>query len=133
MNQQHFSTNEIMDSVEQWLLTGSVDEARFKTMFATNFEFDSPSWKHANKEDFFKTLVQGTLYYEKGLKAITHFDPIIKLKNSDDTQFSIIIQYHTKNGCSVWETVLGKVEHGLLTELRSIYDLEETKKAHNVD
>jgi hypothetical protein len=46
---------------------------------------------------------------------------------------TIILQYHTQNGSSVWEAVLGTVEEGMLVELRSIYDLEATKKAHALE
>ncbi|KAF3363317.1 hypothetical protein PHSC3_000070 [Chlamydiales bacterium STE3] len=43
--------------------------------------------------------------------------------------FAIILQYHTKSKNSVFEAVLGKIANGHLVELRTIYDLAETKKA----
>lgn len=53
----------------------------------------------------------------------------MKFKGLDAQHFAIILQYHTKNNKSVYEAVLGKVVEGHLVELRTIYDLEETKKA----
>ena len=42
------------------------------------------------------------------------------------------MKYKNKNGSKVWEAILGAIENGKLVELRSIYDLEATKKAHNL-
>lgn len=67
--------------------------------------------------------------HETSLSKITKFDPIIKCISSDSKHFSIIVQYYTKNGGRVYEALLGTVTNGLLVLLRSIYDLEATKKA----
>jgi hypothetical protein len=48
---------------------------------------------------------------------------------SGENKFAIILQYHTQNNNSVYETVLGTIMEGKLIELRSIYDLNETKIA----
>ena len=73
------------------------------------------------------------VYQETALSNITHFDPLLQFKGVDGQHFAIIMQYHTKNGTHVYETVLGSMANGLVTEMRSIYDLAETKKAHNIN
>lgn len=67
------------------------------------------------------------------MSNITHFDPLLQFKGIDGKHFAIIMQDHTKNDTHVYETVIGTMENGLVTELRSIYDLAETKKAHNIE
>jgi len=54
----------------------------------------------------------------------------LQFKGLDGKHFSIILQYYTNNGSSIWEAVLGKIEDGMLVELRTIYDLAATEKAH---
>lgn len=71
-------------------------------------------------------LVSGNLHVEMLSSHFQFTSPFWKTSSKDHF---IVLQYHTKNGHSVYETVLGTVEQGLLTELRSIYDLSETKKA----
>ena len=71
-----------------------------------------------------------TAYITISLSKIIKFDPLIKFKSiSDDNNFAIILQYHTKNGSRVYEAVLGVIKDNMLIELRSIYDLNDTKKA----
>ena len=64
--------------------------------------------------------------------TIVDYDPVIDLKSDSGKHFAIIMQYHTKHNISVDEAVLGTIENGLLTEVRSIYDLEKTKLAHKL-
>lgn len=122
---QTFTINEILNSVKAWLVTGKLDA----TMLAEDFYFSSPFWRGANRSEFLAQFADPVAYQETALSKITYFDPIIQLKDSDGKHFAIVLQYHTNNGGHVYETVLGTVSEGLLVELRSIYDLEETKKA----
>ncbi len=98
-------------------------------MLAHNFSFISPFWKSNSREAFINKFQNSALYQETSLSKITKFDPVIKLKGLDGNHFALIVQYHTKNHSSVYEAVVGKIEDGFLVELRTIYDLEETKKA----
>lgn len=119
---------EIIDLTETWLINGDLNPA----MLADNFQFISPFWKGSNKAEFLDKFLDPTEYKKLSLSNITKFDPLLQFKGLDGKHFSIILQYQTKNGSSVWEAVLGKVEKGMLVELRSIYDLETTKKAHGL-
>ncbi len=120
------SLEQIADFVETWLLEGNIEA----NMLADNFKFISPFWKGNNKAEFLDKFLDPTTYITTSLSKIIKFDPVIKFKSiSDDNNFAIILQYHTRNGSSVYETVLGTIKDGLLIELRSIYDLDETKKA----
>ena len=123
-----FSLEEIIDLTETWLIQGDLNI----DFVADNFQFISPFWSSNTRQTFIDKFKHSTVYQETALKNILKFDPVIKLKSLDSTSFSIILQYHTKNGSSVYEAVLGKVSNGLLYELRSIYDLEATKKALNL-
>jgi len=124
-----YTIDEIMNLTETWVITGDLNS----DMLADNFQFSSPFWKgYANKNEFLKQFLDSTEYKNTALSNITHFDPLLHFKGIDGKHFSLIFQYHTKNGSHIWETVLGKVENGKLIELRSIYDLEETKAAHNL-
>jgi hypothetical protein len=125
MKHQKFTADEILNFVETWLITGDLNES----MLAENFQFTSPFWKGANKSEFLKQFGDPKSYQEVALSKITHFDPVIKLKDFNEEHVAIILQYHTKNGNHVYETVLGTLANGLLVELRSIYDLDETKKS----
>ncbi|MFN7094844.1 MAG: hypothetical protein ACK4M7_05730 [Burkholderiales bacterium] len=70
-----------------------------------------------------------TIYIQTNLSNIVKFNPVIRFKStSDNNHFAIILQYVTKNGSNVWEAVFGEISDGKLVELRSIYDLNETKK-----
>lgn len=124
----HFTIEEIIDLTETWLIKGDLNSG----MLAENFQFISPFWKGNNKAEFMDKFSDPTEYKKLSLSNITKFDPLLQFKGLDEKHFSIILQYHTKNGCSVWEAVLGSVENGMLVELRSIYDLEATKKAHEL-
>lgn len=122
---EHFSVEMIMDWVLEWLVSGNLHVE----MLSNHFQFSSPFWKTSSKDHFIDKFKNSTTYQETSLANIVKFDPVIKLKGLDGNHFAIVLQYHTKNGHKVYETVLGTVEQGLLTELRSIYDLSETKKA----
>ncbi|MEQ1790505.1 MAG: hypothetical protein ABL857_08685, partial [Rickettsiales bacterium] len=111
-----------------WLITGNLNAE----ILADNFHFISPFWQSNGKDEFLAKFFDPTEYREKSLSNILRFDPIIKLKSDDHQYFSIVLQYHTKYGISVDEAVLGTVKDGLLTELRSIYDLTKTKEAHQL-
>lgn len=116
----------IVEDIETWLTTGNINPE----ILAENFKFFSPFWEGNNKAEFLDKFLDPTTYIKNSLSKITKFDPIIKLKNmSDDNGFAIVLQYHTKNGSQVYETVLGIVKEGKLIELRSVYDLNSTKKA----
>jgi hypothetical protein len=120
-----FTVEEISNAVELWLVKGDLNCA----ILADDFSFHSPFWKNSNKIAFIEKFICSTDYKDKALAKIVKFDPIIKFTSIDQSCFSIILQYHTQNGSSVYEAVLGTVANGLLVELRSIYDLEVTKKA----
>ena len=122
---ERFSVEIIMDWVLEWLVSGNLHVE----MLSNHFQFTSPFWKTSSKDHFIDKFKNSTTYQETSLANIVKFDPVIKLKGLDGNHFAIVLQYHTKNRHSVYETVLGTVEQGLLTELRSIYDLSETKKA----
>ena len=123
-----FSLEEIMDLTDTWLVQGDLNI----DMLADNFQFISPFWSSNTRQAFIDKFKHSTVYQETALKNIVKFDPVIKFKSLDGAAFSIILQYHTKNGSSVYEAVLARVANGLLYELRSIYDLEATKKAHGL-
>lgn len=120
-----YTLERLMDLTEAWLVTGDLEVE----MLALNFQFISPFWKSNSKDEFVDTFRKSTVYKDKSLSNIVRFDPVLKFKGMDGRSFSIVLQYHTKNGSSVYEAVLGVVADGLLVELRSIYDLEATKKA----
>lgn len=125
-NNHEFSIEKIIELVEKWLITGELNV----DMLSDNFQFVSPFWKSNTKTEFVNKFQDSTLYQAVSLSKIIKFDPLIRLKGLDGKHFAIALQYHTKNGGSVDEAVWGKVsDNGLLTELRSIYDLEATKKA----
>jgi len=91
-----------MDFVETWLTTGELNAA----MLADNFRFISPFWKGNNKKDFVAKFQDASAYKETSLSKIIQFDPVIQLESSDKNNFSIILQYHTRNGNKVYEAVL---------------------------
>ena len=125
----HFTVEEIIVLTETWLIKRDLNP----DMLAENFQFISPFWKGNNKAEFIDKFLDPTEYKKLSLSNITKFDPLLQFKGLDGKHFSIILQYHTQNGGSVWEAVLGTVEEGMLVELRSIYDLEATKKAHGLE
>ncbi|NBX70085.1 MAG: hypothetical protein EBR01_14140, partial [Proteobacteria bacterium] len=94
-----------------------------------DFQFISPFWRSSSRQEFIDKFQKTSIYQETSLSKILSFDPIIKFKGLDNEHFAIILQYHTKNKNSVFEAVLGKITNGHLVELRTIYDLAETKKA----
>lgn len=124
-----FAIEEIIDLTETWLIKGDLNP----DMLAEKFQFISPFWKGNNKAEFIDKFLDPTEYKKLSLSNIAKFDPLLQFKGLDGKHFSIILQYHTKNGSSVWEAVLGTVEDGMLVELRSIYDLDATKKAHKLE
>lgn len=124
-----FTIDKIIELVESWLITGKLDS----DMLAENFKFFSPFWESNDRAAFIEKFQDPSIYQKTSLSNILKFDPIFKLKDSEENHFAIVLQYHTKNGCSVWETVLGSVQNSKLVELRSIYDLKQTKRAHNLE
>jgi len=129
MKKYNLSVDQIIDAIKKWLVTGELNT----DILADDFEFSSPFWKKANRLEFIKQFGDPTSYQEAVLSKITHFDPVIILKDTNEKYFTIVLQYHTKYGRHVYETVFGVIENGLLIELRSIYDLDETKHALQLD
>jgi len=121
-----YRLEEIINCIEIWLVKGDIND----DILDDNFKFISPFWKGNDKAEFLDKFLDPTVYITTSLSKITSFDPVMKFKNtSNNNSFAIILQYHTKNGNSVYETVLGNVLNGKLIELRSIYDLNATKIA----
>lgn len=130
MNKEHTgATAQIANAITSWLMTGELD-IRF---LANNFVFQSPYWKQATREEFIGRLVNATDYKETALAKIVKFDPIIVTYSDDQQYFNIYLTYFTKNGLSVNECVLGRIEGEKLSLLISIYDLEETKQALEIE
>jgi hypothetical protein len=123
-----FTMEEIINFTETWIVKGELNP----DMLADNFQFISPFWRSNNKTAFLEKFLDPAEYIRLSLSNITKFDPYLNFKGLDGKHFSMILQYFTKNGGNVWEAVLGKVEDGMLVELRSIYDLEATKKANEL-
>ena len=125
-NNNVYGLDEIIDCIEIWLLKGHIQA----DILSDNFKFISPFWKGNNKAEFLGKFLDPTAYIAISLSKITRFDPVMKFKSvSGENKFAIILQYHTQNNNSVYETVLGTIMNGKLVELRSIYDLNETKIA----
>jgi hypothetical protein len=120
-----FTIQNLTDLVEKWLITGEIEPA----ILAEDFKFISPFWRSNTKSEFIAKFQNSTIYQDTALSKITSYNPIIKMKSADEKHIAVILQYHTKNGNSVYETVLGTLFNGKIIELRSIYDLDETKKA----
>jgi len=120
-----FLIDDLIDQTAVWLTTGDLNPA----ILAANFQFISPFWKSSSRAEFIDKFENSADYKNKSLSKITKFDPIIKCTSRDSKYFSIIVQYFTDNGSSVYEALLGTVADGLLVELRSIYDLDATKRA----
>ena len=121
----NFSIEELINYTEIWLIKGDLNP----TILADNFQFISPFWESSSRVEFIDKFQNSSDYKDKSLSKITKFDPIIKCSSVDLKHFSIIVQYYTSNGSSIYEALLGTVTDGLLVELRSIYDLEATKRA----
>ena len=129
MKKYNFEVEQIIDAIKTWLVSGELNS----DVLSDHFEFSSPFWKKANRVEFIKQFGDPRAYQETALSKITHFDPVIILKDRNEKYFTIVLQYHTKNDSHVYETVFGIIENGLLIGLRSIYDLEETKQALQLD
>ena len=122
--------NFFADAIEKWLVTGEL--ALGISDFSENFLFESPFWKKAGRSEFIAEFQQSSKYKDRSLSRIKSFKSVIKLKDKD-SYFAIVLNYLSENGNSVWEAVLGKIENEKLSELRSIYDLNETKLALDLD
>ena len=122
---EHFTMEEIIDLTEEWLVQGHLNA----DMLAKDFQFISPFWRSNSRQEFIDKFQKTSIYQETSLSKILNFDPIIKFKGLDNEHFAIILQYHTKNKNSVFEAVLGKISNSYLVELRTIYDLADTKRA----
>jgi len=125
LTHKKFTIDEITNLIETWLVSGELNPV----ILSEKFQFTSPFWKGANRAEFLAQFGDPKSYQEAALSKITHFDPIIQLKSSNEENFAIVLQYHTRNGNHVYETVYGTIADGSLVELRSMYDLDETKKA----
>jgi hypothetical protein len=125
---KNFTIDELLDYTLDWIVTGNLNPA----ILAESFHFISPFWQSNDRDTFLSKFLDPTEYQEKSLSNIIRFDPIVKMKSDDQQYFSLIFRYHTKYDVSVDEAVFGTINNSLLTELRSIYDLEKTKKAHQL-
>ena len=123
-----FKMNEIKEAVERWLVTGELNAS----ILANDFTFSSPFWQQANRENFIDKFSDPTAYIEKSLSNIVKFDSFVYCISHDNRYFTLTFTYYTKNGCSVDEVVLCKIKDGLLQSMKTIYDLSQTKKAHNL-
>ena len=123
-----YTINEIIEYTKHWLFTGEI----FLDFLADDFRFISPFWESNDKEAFIRKFVHTTDYKDKALANITGKGPVLVMKSDDGKYFSIIFEYHTRYGVSVDEAILGTIEDGKLVEMKSIYDLEKTKLAHNL-
>ena len=101
-------------------------------VLSDDFVFSSPFWQQANKKTFLDKFLDPTEYIEKSLSNITAFDPIIRCVSNGGDYFTLVLKYHTKNGCCVDEVVVCRVEGDLITSMNTIYDLAQTKQAHNL-
>ena len=125
MAHKKLSIQEIAAAIKQWLVTGDISPE----LLADEFQFSSPYWKEASRDQFIQQFCLGDDYKNKVLSKITKFDSMITLFDETHTYFSITLRYTTNNGTSVNEAVLGKTDGSFLTQLTSIYDLTETRKA----
>jgi hypothetical protein len=122
---KNFTMEEIINLTETWLVNGHLNAE----MLGKDFKFISPFWRSNSRQEFIDKFQNTSIYQETSLSKILKFDPIIKFKGLDNEHFAIILQYHTKNKNSVFEAVLGRIAKGHLIELRTIYDLAETRQA----
>ena len=118
----------LIDSVEEWLVKGNLNQ----NILSSEFTFSSPFWKQADKNEFLDKFLDPTEYIEKSLSNIIKFDPFIRCISIDNSYFTLTLTYHTKNGTSVDEVAVCTIKNGLICRMKTIYDLEETKKAHNL-
>lgn len=123
-----YSINQLMEAIEAWLMSGDLDP----DILSDDFVFSSPFWQQADKKAFLDKFLDPAEYIEKSLSNITAFDPIVRCIAKDNAYFTLVLKYHTKNGCSVDEAVVCKVENGLVASMKTIYDLAQTKQAHNL-
>lgn len=123
-----YTITELSKSVEKWLIDGNLNP----DILSDNFTFSSPFWKQADKEGFLDKFLDPTEYIEKSLSNIIKFDPAIHCFSEDKSYFTITLRYHTKNGYSVDEVVVCEVKDDQISSMNTIYDLELTKKAHNL-
>ena len=123
-----YTIDQIIDYTEMWLVTGELNTS----ILAEDFQFISPYWQSNDKEAFINKFIASDDYIETSLSNILRFYCIIKLKSDDNHYFTIVLQYHTKNDMDVDEAIIGRVENGLLVMLRTIYDLNKMKEAHNL-
>lgn len=115
----------IVGAVNKWLTTGALEQ----DLIHKEFIFSSPFWKHAERQEFLDQFLDPSDYKEAALSKILRFDPIIHCVSEDQHYFTITLTYHTRNGHSVDEVVLGEIRNGLLYKMTSIYDLDKTKQA----
>lgn len=124
-----YTVNTLIKAVDIWLTTGDLD----KHILHNDFIFSSPFWKNANKEVFLNQFLDASEYKKTALEKILTFDPIIHCTSEDQKYFTITLTYHTRNGHSVDEVLLAEVKDGFLYRMTSIYDLNETKVALEIE
>tara|TARA_B100000508_G_C11428378_1_gene262046 strand:+ start:460 stop:918 length:459 start_codon:yes stop_codon:yes gene_type:complete len=112
-------------SIEVWLTTGKLDP----DVLHKQFTFSSPFWKQANRQEFLDQFLNPVEYQQTALSKIIKFDPIVHCVSEDKVYFTIALTYHTHNGHQVDEVVLCTLDSGLIIKMVSIYDLNETKMA----
>ncbi|WP_150467419.1 hypothetical protein [Francisella sp. SYW-9] len=122
------TTRELARAIEKWLIKGTLNP----NILSENFKFSSPFWKHANREEFLNKFLDPSEYIEKSLSNIIRFEPTILCISEDEKYFTLTLKYHTKNGYSVDEVVVCEIQNRCIANMNTIYDLELTKKAHNL-
>lgn len=123
------SAKQLADHIENWLTTGTIHS----DILSPFFQFSSPFWKNANKEQFLNKFKDPQEYIDTSLSKIKYFEPIKQYfsigENDCHSGFSIALRYHTKNGSSVDEVVVCTVKNEQIDSMLSIYDLNTTKHA----
>lgn len=123
-----FTIKELGNAIEKWLIEGELNP----NVLSDDFTFSSPFWKKADREGFLNKFLDPTEYIEKSLSNIVKFDPTIFCISEDNKYFTLTLTYHTKNGYSVDEVVVCRVRDDRICSMNTIYDLDQTKKAHNL-
>ncbi|WP_192484107.1 MULTISPECIES: hypothetical protein [Cysteiniphilum] len=119
---------ELSQLIEEWLTKGKLNP----DILADDFMFSSPFWKQADKAEFLSKFLDPAEYIKKSLSNISNFDPVICCFSEDKAYFTLALRYHTQNGYSVDEVVICSVKSGLIHNMNTVYDLEQTKLAHNI-
>ncbi len=124
-----YSLEIIAEKLRTWLTTGKFDAE----LIANDFQFNSPYWQNLNKQEFVSTFLNSTDYEDITLKKIKSFDLVESFVNLKTNHIAIISIYTTKNNITVNESLFAKVKNNQLSRLTTIYDLDETKKALDIE